>query len=153
GGIEYIRAIPVVEKIVRPNAGEHSGVHAILDALAAPCRQLLSNAAVNNPQEILHALKQATDNDIGFNVDKGITENLRQAGVIDPVKSLKEALILAFSYAKGIIQTAAWDLTAESPKVEVRGPLVPDHVLAATTNPKAKTRGQQKKTGQSQKRR
>jgi chaperonin GroEL len=112
GGIQYFRAKPFVEKLVAKNQEEQAGIDAVASALEAPLRQLLINSRVSSPERVLAAIKDGSSNDFGFNVDTATVEDLRLAGVVDPAKTLKEALLFAFSYSRGIIQTGAWDLAS-----------------------------------------
>ena len=50
---------------------------------------------------------------LGIAIPIGALDRLDKAGAIDPVKTLKEAMLLAFSYAKGILETGAWDMPVE----------------------------------------
>ncbi len=110
GGIQYVRAQPFVEKLVAKSQAEQAGIDAVAIALEAPLRQLLKNCRVNNPAEMITTIKKSTNTDDGFNAERKTIEDLRKAGVVDPAKTLKEAMLFAFSYARGIVETGAWEI-------------------------------------------
>jgi chaperonin GroEL len=110
GGVEYVRAKPFVEKLVAKNDEERAGIQAVLKALEQPMRHLIINSRVKNSEHVFSSIENDANPKVGFNVDSRAVEDLAKAGVIDPAKTLKEALLFAFSYAKGIIETGAWDV-------------------------------------------
>lgn len=121
GGICYYRAKNLVEKLVPTNESEKYGIAAVSRALEEPLRQLIENSSIRNKAELFNTIAGQKD-DIGFNAETEKVEDLRGAGVIDAAKVLRESLLLAFSHAKGILTTGAWDAgfaptTDEEPKI------------------------------------
>lgn len=111
GGMCYYRAKELLEKLVATNESEKYGIAAVSYALELPLRQLIQNSKAANKEGALKQILQSTSTTVGFNAETGSIEDLFSAGVFDPAKTLKDALLLAFGYAKGILATGAWDTT------------------------------------------
>ncbi|HEX8038724.1 MAG TPA: chaperonin GroEL, partial [Chryseosolibacter sp.] len=84
GGINFIRAIPLLDELVPENEEEKIGIYIIKKSLEEPIRQLAINAGLD-PNEILQISRDGKD-DYGFNFKSDKFENLLAAGVIDPTK-------------------------------------------------------------------
>ena len=109
GGICYYRAKRLVEKLVATNESEQRGIAAVSHALELPLRQLIQNSSVHNKAKLLSAAADGDPDSVGFNAETEKIENLADAGVFDSARALREALVLAFAHAKGILTTGAWD--------------------------------------------
>jgi chaperonin GroEL len=109
GGICYYRAKRLVEKLVATNESEQRGIAAVSHALELPLRQLIQNSSVHNKAKLLSAAADGDTDSVGFNAETEKIENLADAGVFDSARALREALVLAFAHAKGILTTGAWD--------------------------------------------
>jgi len=73
---------------------EKEGAELLYKALEAPFRTLLQNAGYEPATHLAEVTAV-----IGFNVETGERENLIESGIIDPVKTVKTALIYAVSLA------------------------------------------------------
>jgi chaperonin GroEL len=109
GGVCYYRAKRLVEKLVATNESEQRGIAAVSHALEIPLRQLIQNSSVHNKAKLLSETADGNPDSVGFNAETEKTENLAESGIFDSAKALKEALVLAFAHAKGVLTTGAWD--------------------------------------------
>jgi chaperonin GroEL len=114
GGVPYSRAKGLVEKLVSTNESEQYGIAAVSYALEAPLRQLVQNSKVPNKAKILAEIAASESETIGFNAETERVEDLAAAGVLDSAKALREALLLGFAHARGILTTGAWDTAASN---------------------------------------
>lgn len=106
GGSAYIHCIPEVSKIVDTLEGdEKTGANIILAALEAPLRQIVNNAGLEG-SVIVSQLKGKELNS-GFNALTGEFVNMIEAGILDPSKVTKSALLNANSVASTILTTEA----------------------------------------------
>jgi len=91
-----------------------------------PLRQLVLNNGVD-PSDTLNKIKGSKAAGLGFNSETGKIEDLAKAGILDPIGTITRAVQLAFSHARTILQTGAWDATSPEPDKRsgtIRGPLV-----------------------------
>jgi chaperonin GroEL len=104
GGVALLRAISAVEKL----SGEGDfgvGVRIVRRALEEPSRQIANNAGVEGSVIVKELLgKKGSE---GFNAASGKMEDLVAAGVIDPAKVAKTALLNAASIAGLMLTTEA----------------------------------------------
>ena len=104
GGVAFIRAIPAVDKI-KAEGDVAVGVKIVRRALEEPARQIAQNAGEEG-SVIVRQLFESSGN-IGFNAGTGKFEDMVKAGVIDPAKVTKTALINAASIAGLMLTTEA----------------------------------------------
>ena len=104
GGVAFIRAIAAVDKI-KAEGDVAVGVKIVRRALEEPARQIAQNAGEEG-SVIVRQLFESSGN-IGFNAGTGKFEDLVKAGVIDPAKVTKTALINAASIAGLMLTTEA----------------------------------------------
>ncbi|MHB8581368.1 MAG: chaperonin GroEL [Ignavibacteriaceae bacterium] len=105
GGVAFVRAISVLDKLAGDNPDQTTGVKIIQKALEEPLRQIVNNAGLEG-SVVLQKVKEGKD-DYGFNAATEIYENLIKAGVIDPTKVTRTALENAASVAALLITTEA----------------------------------------------
>jgi len=103
GGVAYIRAIKVIEKLKLQNADEITGTQIVKRALEEPLRQIVANAGLEG-SVIVQKVKEGKD-DFGFNASTENYENLLKSGVIDPTKVARVALENAASIASMLLTT------------------------------------------------
>ncbi len=103
GGVAYIRAIDVLDKLKVSNEDEKIGVDIIKRALEAPIRTIVANAGIEGSIVVQKVREGKAD--FGFNARTEKYENLLKAGVIDPVKVTRVALENAASIAGLLITT------------------------------------------------
>jgi chaperonin GroEL len=110
GGVSLLHAEKAVRQLSLKKAGEIAGVNVIADSLEEPVRQLLLNSK-KNPAETLRKVRRAKAREAGFNPETGKVQDLLSVGVLDPVATVTRSIQLAFSHARTILETAAWDST------------------------------------------
>lgn len=111
GGLSLLRAKSALAKLSFKRPGEVAGVNVIADAVEEPTRQLLLNSRVE-PAETLKKINRAKTPDTGFNAETGKLQDLGAAGVLDPVAAVTRSVQLAFSHARTLLETGAWDSAA-----------------------------------------
>jgi len=116
GGVAFIRAIPAVDKI-KAEGDVAVGVKIVRRALEEPARQIAQNAGEEG-SVIVRQLFESSGNQ-GFNAGTGKFEDMVKAGVIDPAKVTKTALINAASIAGLMLTTEA--MVAEIKEKEKAG--------------------------------
>jgi chaperonin GroEL len=112
GGVAYLRCLKTLDK-VDVTEGERSGLQLVRRALEEPLRQIVENGGWEGPV-IVNRVKESTEQNLGFNAQTGVYEDLVKAGVIDPTKVARIALQNAASVASLMLTTMA--IIAERPK-------------------------------------
>jgi chaperonin GroEL len=106
GGVALLRCKAAVEKVRSSVRGDEKiGVDIILGVLDAPIRQIAANAGIDGAV----VADELSDKDINFGYDAnaGRYVDMFKAGVIDPKKVVKTALINASSIAGLLLTTDA----------------------------------------------
>jgi chaperonin GroEL len=104
GGVALIRAIKALENL-KLDPEEAVAINIIRRALEEPLRQIAFNAGVDGAV-VAEEVKKKTGN-YGYNAQTGKYEDLVKAGIIDPTKVTKSALINAASIAGMFLTTEA----------------------------------------------
>jgi chaperonin GroEL len=104
GGVALIRAIEAVDK-VKAEGDVAVGVKIVRRALEEPSRQIAANAGEEGSVVVRQLF--AEKGNVGFNAANGKFEDLVKAGVIDPAKVTKTALLNASSIAGLMLTTEA----------------------------------------------
>jgi chaperonin GroEL len=104
GGVALLRAVSAVEA-VKAEGDVKVGVNIVRRALEEPVRQIANNAGEEGSVIVKQIL--AASGSIGYNAATGQTEDLVAAGVIDPAKVTKTALLNAASIAGLMLTTEA----------------------------------------------
>ncbi|MBK7489116.1 MAG: chaperonin GroEL [Bacteroidales bacterium] len=105
GGVAYIRAIPLLEKLKGDNDDQNTGIDIVKRAIEEPLRQIVINAGLEGAV-IVQKVREGKD-DFGYNAHTDKFENLMKAGVIDPAKVARIALENAASIAGMFLTTEA----------------------------------------------
>ena len=103
GGVVFIRAQKVLNKLKGSNEDETVGIDIIRKAIEAPMRQIVENAGLDGAV-IVNKVRSKTA-DYGFNARTGKYEYLFEAGVIDPAKVSRTAIENAASIASMLLTT------------------------------------------------
>ncbi|MEX1132070.1 MAG: chaperonin GroEL, partial [Flavobacteriales bacterium] len=103
GGVAYIRAQKVLEKLEGINADETTGVAIVRRAIEEPLRQIVANAGLEGSIVVQKVREGKAD--YGFNARTEVYEDLLAAGVIDPTKVTRVALENAASIASMLLTT------------------------------------------------
>ena len=120
GGVALVRAIDAVEKLYKEQKGDvATGVQIVLRALEEPTRQIIKNAGIDEAAVVVREIR-AKGGNWGYNAQTMQLEDLVEAGVIDPAKVTKNALLNAASIAGLLLTTEA--LVAEIPEEKKEGP-------------------------------
>ncbi len=99
GGIALLRASATLKNL-KVDGDEKYGVELVMKAAETPARQIIENTGKDGAV-ILSQLRTASK-EMGFNANNEKIEDLIKAGVIDPVKVVKNCMIYAASTA-GIV--------------------------------------------------
>jgi chaperonin GroEL len=117
GGVAYLRCLPALEN-VDFGGDEQLGLKIIRRALEEPARQIAANAGEEG-SVIVQKLKEQSG-PFGFNAETGQFEDLIEAGVIDPTKVTRTALLNAASVSALMLTTEC--MIAELPKEDKAAP-------------------------------
>lgn len=115
GEIGLIRSIPALEKI-KLEGDEQIGVNIIKRSVEEPLRQLVANAGVEGSVIVEQVKKEKVN--MGFDAEKNKITDMLEAGIIDPTKVARTALINSSSIASLLITTEA--VIAEKPEKEAK---------------------------------
>lgn len=104
GGVTYIQAGKVLEKVSGVGYDEQVGVTLIKEILEQPLRMLARNSGVDEG-EVVYQIKQKNDPTFGFDVITNTYGDMVKAGVIEPAKVATSALKFSSSVASMILTT------------------------------------------------
>jgi len=104
GGIALLRASKAVETL-KLTGDEAFGAKMFMQACETPIRQIAINAGLDGSVILSEVMKSAQN--VGFNALSEKIEDLLQAGVIDPAKVVKNALIFSSSAAGMVLISEA----------------------------------------------
>jgi chaperonin GroEL len=106
GGVALLRCEDAVRKVREQVKGdERYGVDIILHVLAAPCKQIADNCGLDGSVIADEIREKATNT--GYDANKGEYVDMYKAGIIDPVKVVRTALVNAASIAGLMLTTEA----------------------------------------------
>ena len=105
GGVALLRAIAAVDKVEPETHDLKVGVQIVRRALEEPTRQIANNAG-DEGAVVVRELAGTKGNN-GYNAATGEVEDLVKAGIIDPAKVTKTALLNASSIAGLMLITEA----------------------------------------------
>ncbi len=122
GGVALLRATKVLGKLEAQNHDQQVGIDIVARALQAPVRQIVENAGVEG-SVVVGKLLESKDAAIGFDAQTETYTDMVKAGIIDPTKVVRTALIDAASIAGLLITTEA--MVAEKPDDKAAMPGMP----------------------------
>ncbi|KAL6189343.1 hypothetical protein ACLB2K_040732 [Fragaria x ananassa] len=106
GGVALLYAAKELDKLSTANFDQKIGVQIIQNALKAPVHTIASNAGVEGAVIVGKLLEQ--DNpDLGYDAAKGEYVDMIKAGIIDPLKVIRTALVDAASVSSLLTTTEA----------------------------------------------
>jgi chaperonin GroEL len=105
GGVALLRCIPALDKL-KTDGDEAIGVNIVKRALEEPMRQIAQNAG-HEGAVVVGRVREAKDDNFGFDAETGEFGDLVKAGVIDPAKVTRLALQNAASIAALMLTTEA----------------------------------------------
>ncbi|KAJ6826849.1 chaperonin CPN60-2, mitochondrial [Iris pallida] len=119
GGVALLYASRELDKLQTANFDQKIGVQIIQNALKTPVHTIASNAGVEGAVVVGKLLEQ--DNlDLGYDAAKGEYVDMVKAGIIDPLKVIRTALVDAASVSSLMTTTEA--VVVELPKEEKDAP-------------------------------
>lgn len=119
GGVALLYATKELEKHQTANFDQKIGVQIIQNALKMPAYTIAANAGVEGAVVVGKLLEQ--DNlDLGYDAAKGEYVDMVKAGIIDPLKVIRTALVDAASVSSLLTTTEC--VVVEIPKDEKEGP-------------------------------
>lgn len=113
GGVALLYAAKELEKLPTSNFDQKIGVQIIQNALKMPVHTIATNAGVEGAVVVGKLLEQ-DDPDLGYDAAKGAYVDMVKAGIIDPVKVIRTALVDAASVSSLMTTTEA--IVVELPK-------------------------------------
>ncbi len=106
GGVALANSIPAVAEYVETLTGdEKTGAKIIMRALEEPVRQIAENAGFEG-SVVISGVKEAEEG-VGFNAATEEYVNMIEAGIVDPAKVTKSALMNAASASALLLTTEA----------------------------------------------
>ncbi|XP_062205520.1 chaperonin CPN60-1, mitochondrial isoform X2 [Phragmites australis] len=119
GGVALLYASKELDKLPTANFDQKIGVQIIQNALKTPVHTIASNAGVEGAVVVGKLLEQ--DNaDLGYDAAKGEYVDMVKAGIIDPLKVIRTALLDAASVSS--LMTTTESIIVEIPKEEKEVP-------------------------------
>jgi chaperonin GroEL len=116
GGVALLRASAAAEEQAKRLTGdERLGAEIVVRALRSPTRTIAENAGVEGDLVINQIMRNSSDR-FGYDANKGTYCDLFEAGVIDPAKVTKSALVNAASVSSVLLTTSC--CIADRPKDE-----------------------------------
>jgi chaperonin GroEL len=103
GGVALVRAMEGLDNVNAINEDEKTGVAIVKRALEAPVRIIAENAGVEGSVVLMNIREKKGS--YGFNARTEEYEDLKKAGVIDPLKVTRIALENASSIAGMVLTT------------------------------------------------
>lgn len=115
GGCALLYASRAVQALSPANFDQKIGTQIIANALKVPVRTIASNAGEEG-SVVVGKLLEKNDASVGFNAATGTYEDLVKAGVIDPLKVVRTALVDSASVASLMMTSEC--MICDSPKEE-----------------------------------
>ncbi len=103
GGVVYLNAIPILDKIKINDADEQIGINIIKRALEDPIRQIATNAGLED-SVVVDKVKNGVAG-IGLNAETGEYVDMIKTGIVDPAKVIRTALENAASIVSLLLTT------------------------------------------------
>lgn len=105
GGAALAKAATTLDKL-KLDEEEQIGVAIVQTSLIAPLRQIANNAGISDIAVILERVQKG-DKNLGWDFAKNTEVDMLKAGIIDPVRVTKSALLNASSAAATLLTTEA----------------------------------------------
>src|SRR5205085_7660344 len=117
GGVALIQARKVLDKFTLAG-DEQLGVRCLQNILEFPARMIAENAGKDGTV-VVNNIRRSKEKNYGYNADTDTYEDLRKAGVVDPVKVTRSALQNGASVASLLLTTES--LVADIPEKKKAG--------------------------------
>lgn len=112
GGVALLRTAMALNHITGDNEDQNAGIRAVLSAMQAPARQILTNAG-EEPSVVINAIYNGASNTYGYNAATREYGDMIDMGIVDPAKVTRSALQYAASIA-GLMITTECMITEKS---------------------------------------
>ncbi|KAJ1295298.1 hypothetical protein BS78_01G213100 [Paspalum vaginatum] len=119
GGVALLYASKELDNLTTANFDQKIGVQIIQNALKTPVHTIASNAGVEGAVVVGKLLEQG-NTDLGYDAAKGEYVDMVKAGIIDPLKVIRTALVDAASVSS--LMTTTESIIVEIPKEEAPAP-------------------------------
>ncbi|KAM3231143.1 hypothetical protein ACQJBY_061355 [Aegilops geniculata] len=119
GGVALLYASKDLDKLPTANFDQKIGVQIIQNALKTPVHTIATNAGVEGAV-IVGKLLEQENTDLGYDAAKGEYVDMVKAGIIDPLKVIRTALVDAASVSSLMTTTEA--IIVEIPKEDRAAP-------------------------------
>ena len=106
GGVALVRAVAALKDMTGANPDQNVGIDIVRRAIIAPCAQIADNAGVSG-EIVVGKVMESSDYNFGYNAQTGEYVDMMSAGVIDPAKVVKTAIMAAASTAGVMLTTGA----------------------------------------------
>ena len=106
GGVALLRATATLKKLTGANTDQNVGIDIVRRAITAPCAQIAENAGTSG-EIVVGKVSEAKDYNFGYNAQTGEYVDMMRAGIIDPAKVVKTAILAAASTAGVLLTTGA----------------------------------------------
>ena len=123
GGTALLYATSVLKNLKVDNDDQRYGVDIVRKALSAPLKQIAQNSGFDGAV-IAGKIIESKDNSHGFDAQSGKFCDLVKAGIVDPTKVVRTALIDAVSVAALLTTTEA--MITDKPEDKSSAPAMPD---------------------------
>jgi len=123
GGTALLYATNVLKNVKVENDDQRYGLDIVRKALSAPLKQIAQNAG-HDGAVIAGKIIESKDNSHGFDAQSGKFCDLVKAGIVDPTKVVRTALIDAVSVAALLTTTEA--MITDKPEDKSSAPAMPD---------------------------
>ncbi len=95
------------------NVDEQKGINAVFEAILLPMEQIAENAGYDGKEIIKQQLTKRGN--VGFDAKEGVWTDMFKAGIVDPTKVTRSAVLYATSIASLFVTTEAGVVTKEDP--------------------------------------
>src|SRR5205823_8677878 len=118
GGVALLQTRKALDKQLGLEGDEALGVQVLQHVLDIPCRFIAENAGLDGTV-VVNNIRRSKEKNYGYNAETGKYEDLRKAGVVDPVKVTRSALQNGASVACLLLTTES--LVADVPEKKKAG--------------------------------
>jgi chaperonin GroEL len=125
GEVSLIRAAKTLDSLKVEDSDQQLGVKLLRKALEAPLKQLAENAGYEG--SIVAEKVKTLENNMGFDVVKEEYVDMMKAGIIDPTKVIRSAVLNAVSVAGLFLTTGALVVTKEIGEEKTPPPPMPEY--------------------------
>ena len=122
GGVALLRAGAALAKATGEHADQNVGIDIVRRAIVAPCAQIAENAGVSG-EIVVGKVSENKEYNFGYNAQTGEYVDMMKAGIIDPAKVVKTAIMAAASTAGVLLTTGA--VMVEIPEEKNAAPQMP----------------------------